>query len=67
VEIAASGKHHDVRVDGVDLRRLMAWIDACCPFLGEEEVRAIPDPDFAGIGELPIRPLVRTAPVIERP
>ncbi|MGQ9591047.1 MAG: hypothetical protein ACUVYA_12210, partial [Planctomycetota bacterium] len=67
VEIASSGEHHGVRVEGVDLQRLMAWVDACCPFLGEEELRAMPDPEFAGIEELPIRPRVRTAPRLERP
>ncbi len=64
---AASGTHHDVRVAPDDLRRLMAWVDACCPFMGEPELRALGDPDFAGIEELPIRPRVATAPVIPRP
>jgi hypothetical protein len=67
IERAMSGKHHDVKVDAVGLRRLIAWVDACCPFAGDEEVRAVPDPDFPGIERLPIRPRVRTAPVIERP
>jgi hypothetical protein len=35
--------------------------------MGEEEVRCLDDPDFAGIELLPIRPRVRTAPVVERP
>jgi hypothetical protein len=67
VELAMSGKHHDIRVDPTSLRRLIAWVDACCPFMGDEEVRALGDPQFAGIDELPIRPRVKTAPVIERP
>ena len=67
VEIAMSGKHNDVKMDLVSLRRLMAWVDANCPFLGDEEVRALGDPEFAGIDALPIRPRVRTAPVVERP
>ena len=33
----------------------------CCPFLGEEELRALGDPDFAGIDLLPIRPRRRLA------
>jgi hypothetical protein len=45
----------------------MAWVDACCPFMGDEEIRALDDPQFAGIELLPIRPRVKTAPVIERP
>ena len=62
-----SGKHYDVKVDPLSLHRLIAWVDACCPFMGEEEIRALDDPDFAGIDLLPIRPRVKTAPVIERP
>ena len=67
VELAASGQHYDVKVDPLNLHRLIAWVDACCPFMGEEEVRALGDPDFPGIERLPIRPRVATAPVIERP
>ena len=48
VELAASGKHHGVKADPLDLRRLIAWVDACCPFLGEEELRALGDPEFPG-------------------
>ena len=67
IEIASSGKHNKVKVDPVSLRRLIAWVDACCPFRGAEEVRALADPDFPGIEKLPIRPRVRTAPRIQRP
>jgi hypothetical protein len=67
VELSASGKHYDVKVDPVSLRRLIAWVDACCPHMGEEELRAQGDPHFPGIERLPIRPRVATAPVIPRP
>ncbi len=67
IEIASSGKHHDVKVDPVNLRRLMVWIDTMCPYRGSEEVRAIPDPDFQGIDWLSIRPEVQNAPRIVRP
>ena len=67
VELAASGKHYDVKADPASLQRLMAWVDANCPYLGDEELRQMPDPDFPGIEKLPIRPRVRTAPRIERP
>ena len=67
VELAMSGKHHDVKVDSAGLLRLIAWVDANCPYLGEEEIRAMADPEFAGIEKLPIRPRLKTAPVIERP
>ena len=62
-----SGDHHDVKVDPLSLRRLIAWVDACCPFMGEPEIRSLGDPDFPGIDELPIRPRIATAPIIERP
>ncbi|OHB82575.1 MAG: hypothetical protein A2V98_21730 [Planctomycetes bacterium RBG_16_64_12] len=67
VELASSGEHYDVKADPLSLHRLIAWVDACCPFMGEEEVRGLGDPDFPGIERLPIRPRVATAPVIERP
>jgi hypothetical protein len=67
IELASSGGHYDVRADAADLHRLIAWVDACCPYMGEPEVRALGDPDFPGIERLPIRPRVATAPVIDRP
>ncbi len=67
VEIASSGKHHGVQVDPINLRRLMVWIDAMCPYRGAEEVRAIPDPEFQGIDWLSVRPKINSAPVIIRP
>jgi len=67
IELAMSGKHHDVKVDPAALLRLIAWVDANGPFLGEEEIRVMPDPEFDGIDKLPIRPRLKTAPVIERP
>ena len=67
IERASSGTHHGVVVDSVGLRRLSAWIDAMCPYRGEEEVRRLPDPDFPGIDWLSIRPRIATAPTISRP
>jgi hypothetical protein len=67
IEQAMSGKHHDVKVDSVELLKLIAWVDANCPYLGEEEIRALADPEFSGIEKLPIRPRLKTAPLIERP
>ncbi len=67
IEMALSGEHYDVKVDPASLRRLIAWVDADSPFMGERELRALGDPEFAGIDQLPIRPRVKTAPVIERP
>jgi len=67
IEMASSGKHYDVKADPLSLRRLIAWVDANCPYVGEEELRSMDDPEFPGIDELPIRPRVKTAPVISRP
>ncbi|MHC4336227.1 MAG: hypothetical protein ACYSUV_21130, partial [Planctomycetota bacterium] len=64
---AMSGSHNNVKVDPLSLRKLIAWVDTNCPFRGEEEVRALPDPNFPGIESLPVRPRVRTAPIIARP
>jgi hypothetical protein len=67
IDIAMSGEHYGVKVDALGLRKLIAWVDTNCPYRGEEDIRAIPDPTFAGIEHLPIRPRVKTAPIIERP
>ncbi len=60
-------RRYGVKVEPKHLHRLIAWVDACCPYMGEKEVRALGDLDFPGIERLPIRPRVATAPVIERP
>jgi hypothetical protein len=67
IETYASPEHYDVRLDPVSRRKLIAWVDANCPFRGDEEIRALPDPEFAGIDALPVRPRTKTAPVIPRP
>lgn len=67
VDICSSGEHYGVKVDEISLARLIAWIDAMCPYNGEEEIRAIPDPEFQGIDWLAIRPRIQTAPRVTRP
>jgi len=67
VELISSGKHHKVQVDELSRRRVIAWVDAMCPYRGDEEVRAIDDPVFAGIDWLAVQPRVKTAPRIVRP
>lgn len=67
VEIASSGKHHDVKVDEISRLRLITWVDAMTPYQGLDEIRAMPDPDFQGIDWLAIRPRIQTAPIIIRP
>ena len=37
------------------------------PYLGEEEIRRMPDPDFQGVDWLALRPRLQTAPEITRP
>ncbi len=67
IDLASSGNHYDVRVDAVSLRRLIAWVDAMCPYRGDQEVRDIPDPEFPGVDWLSVRPRIQTAPRIVRP
>jgi len=67
IEIASSGKHHDVKVDPVNLRRLIVWVDAMCPLRGSEEVRALDDPQFQGSNWLAIQPRIQSAPTVVRP
>ena len=67
IELASSGKHNNVKLPPDDLLRLILWVDAMCPYRGDEEVRAIDDPAFQGIDWLAIRPRIRTAPRIIRP
>ncbi|MCY2989918.1 MAG: hypothetical protein NTY19_18905 [Planctomycetota bacterium] len=67
IELCASGKHYEVKVDPVSLQRLIAWVDAMCPYNGDEEVRTIDDPVFQGVDWLSIRPRIKTAPTIIRP
>ena len=67
IEIASSGKHHDVKVDPVSLQRLILWVDTMCPYRGAEEVREEADPEFQGVDWLSIRPKIRNAPTIVRP
>jgi len=67
VDLCASGKHYDVKVDPINLQRIIAWVDAMAPYCGDDEVRAIPDPEFQGVDWLSIRPRIQTAPRITRP
>ena len=67
IEIALSDKHYGSKVDPEDCQRLIAWVDACSPYMGDLELRAMGDPWFEGIEKLPIRPRVQTAPEVPRP
>jgi hypothetical protein len=65
---ASSGKHgNKVKVTGEDLQRLVAWVDANGPYLGDEEIRCMFDPYSTTVASIPqVRPRVATAPVINR-
>ena len=67
IELVSNGKHYDVRVDPISLQRLILWVDTMCPYKGDEEVRAEPDPVFQGVDWLAIRPKLQSAPRIARP
>jgi len=67
IEIASSGNHHDVTVDELSRRRLIAWVDAMGPYRGDEEIREIEDPVFQGIDWLAMRPQIKNAPTVTRP
>ena len=67
IELCRSGRHYEVTLDDASLQMLIGWVDANCPYRGEEDVRDIPDPVFAGVENLPVRPRTRTAPNILRP
>jgi hypothetical protein len=67
VQNATSGRHHGMRVTGVERERLVAWVDCNGPFLGDEEIRAMYDPWLPSFESVPpIRPRIATAPVINR-
>lgn len=67
IERISSGKHHEVKVDEISRLRLIVWVDAMCPYMGDEEIREIPDPVFQGVDWLAVRPKIKTAPRIVRP
>jgi hypothetical protein len=67
VDMASNGKHYKVKVDELSRRKLIAWVDAMCPYRGDEEVRQIDDPEFQGIDWLAMRPQIKNAPVVVRP
>ncbi|MDR2172066.1 MAG: hypothetical protein LBP59_18130 [Planctomycetaceae bacterium] len=63
----ASGEHHGVKVTGEDLLRVILWVDAMGPYIGEEELRKIDDPIFQGVDWISQRPRIKTAPIVQRP
>jgi hypothetical protein len=45
IELASSGKHYETKADPESLLKLILWVDTLCPFRGEQEIRAMADPD----------------------
>ena len=72
IQIATGGKHHGVRVTPQEEARLVAWVDALCPYLGLEELLARPDlvpENYYKVGmyqNLTYAPRLATAPVVHK-
>jgi hypothetical protein len=66
IDLVTSGKHHNVKVEGEDLQRLIAWVDCNCVYRGDEEVRQIPDPPPEVASHFPVPVKTKTAPRIDR-
>jgi hypothetical protein len=67
IDLVSNGRHYGVKVDEISRQRLIVWVDAMCPYLGDDEVRQIPDPVFQGVDWLSVRPKIASAPHINRP
>jgi len=69
IEKAMSEKHIKAKMDNESLRRLIGWVDANGPYLGDEEIREIPDPTPETRWAKPVpvvKPRLKTAPKINR-
>jgi hypothetical protein len=66
--LVMGGAHHDLKLDRRSVQTLGAWVDLLCPYRGEPEVRAMPDPDPAPFvaERWSILPRMRTAPIVKR-
>ena len=64
---AMDEKHIKAKMDPKSLRRLIGWVDANGPYLGEEEIRQMPDPTHKPMRPVPVvKPRLKTAPRINR-
>jgi len=72
VDFATSGKHNGVKVTPEEEMRLVAWVDALCPYLGLEEIISQPDIDAESYFKqtpykgLSYQALMHTAPYIHK-
>ena len=69
IRVAMDEKHLKATMDAESLRRLIAWVDSNGPYLGDEEIRQMPDPTPETRWPTPV-PVVqlrlKTAPRINR-
>ncbi len=69
IDRAMDVKHIKAKMDAKSLRRLIGWVDANGPYLGEEEIRRMPDPTPETRWAQPVpvvKPRLKTAPRINR-
>ncbi|MBT3381976.1 MAG: hypothetical protein HN742_25700 [Lentisphaerae bacterium] len=69
IDKAMDEKHLGRKMDADSLRRLVSWVDANGPYLGEEEIRQMPDPTPRTRWPRPVpvvQPRLKTAPRINR-
>lgn len=60
-------EHYGVKLDPVEMLRMICWVDAMCPYMGTDDIYNLPDPKFQGSDWLSITPRLETAPVVRRP
>ena len=69
IDRAMDEKHIEAKMDPESLRQLIGWVDANGPYLGEEEIRRMPDPTSETMWAKPVpavKPRLKTAPRINR-
>jgi hypothetical protein len=69
IDRAMDEKHIEAKMDSESLRGLIGWVDANGPYLGEEEIRRMPDPTPETMWAKPVpvvKPRLKTAPRINR-
>lgn len=60
-------EHYGVELTPEEMERMILWVDAMCPYMGSDDVRAERDPVFQGSDWLAIKPRLETAPCVRRP
>lgn len=60
-------EHYGVKLSPTELERMIVWVDAICPYMGSDDIRAEKDPEFQGSDWLAVKPRLQSAPVVRRP